>query len=80
MPVRSYPTQEELNTACALDLFLVGYAFFFQILCIAVQDVDVRGIYVDVAEEVLVHEGVVRLGVLAWNADVFVLRGRKPCS
>ena len=71
--VRTYPAEEELDAACSFDLFFVGYAFCFEIWCVAVQNVDVCGVYVDVREEVFVHEGVVRFWVLTRQAYVLVL-------
>jgi hypothetical protein len=73
MSIRADSTQEKLNTARTLDLLLVRYALFFEVWCVAVEDVDVGWIDVDVAEEVLVHEGVVGFGMFARDADVFVL-------
>lgn len=72
MSIGTNPTQEKLNASSPLDLLLVGYALFFEILGIAIQDVNVGRVDVDVAEEVLVHERVVGLRVLARDPDVLV--------
>ena len=65
--------EEELNAAGALDLFFVGDAFGFEVLRVAIENVYVGRVDVDVGKEVSVHEGVVGFGVIAWDADVFVL-------
>lgn len=66
--------KEELDAASTPDLLLVSHALGLQIGRVAIQDVDVGGIDVDVGEKVLVHEAVVRLGVVAWQANIFVLQ------
>lgn len=80
VPIGSYPAKEELNAAGALDFFFIRYALLFKIFCISVQDVDVCWVDVDMAEEVLVHERVVGLRMIARDADVFVLLACEQCS
>jgi len=70
---RSNAAKEELNTTRALDLLLVRYTLPLQVLRVAIQDVNVRRIHIDVAEEVVVHERVVGLRVFARDTNVFVL-------
>lgn len=72
MPIGSYPAHEQLDAAGALDLLLVRDTLLLEVLGVAVQDVDVGRVDIHVAEEVLVHEGVVGFRVLAWDADVLV--------
>lgn len=53
--------EEEVDAADALDGVLVGDALGLEAGGVAVEDVDVVGVDVDVGEEVFPHEGVVRL-------------------
>lgn len=46
--------------------------FCLQILRISIEDVDILGVDVDVLEQVLPHERVVGLVVVAWQADILV--------
>jgi hypothetical protein len=71
--VGSDATEEEVNSAVGFDCCFVGYAFGFEIWCVAVQDVDVFWVDVDVGEEMIVHECVVGFGVLAGDPNVFIL-------
>ena len=64
--------QEELNATKLCNFSLVFVAFLLQIGRIAVEDVYVGRVDVDVAEEVLPHEAVVRLGMVARQANVLV--------
>ena len=54
--IRANATQEQLDTAGVFDLLLICYALRFQVCGVAVQDVDVRWVDIDMAEEVLVHK------------------------
>lgn len=73
MPIWTNASEEKLDTSSSFDLLLVCDTLGFQIRRITVQDVDVRWIYINVREKVLVHEGMVRFWVLAWQAHVLVL-------
>jgi len=73
VPIGPDAAEEELDPPRAPDLLLVRDALLLEVGGVAVEDVDVRRVDVDVAEEVLVHERVVRLRVFARDADVFVL-------
>jgi hypothetical protein len=66
-------TQEELNAAGAGYLGLVDAAFLLEVGGVAVEDVDIGRLDVDVREEVLVHEAVVALWVISRDADILVL-------
>ena len=63
---------EEVNAAGILDGLLVGSALGSQILGIAVQDVHVLLLDVNVREEVGPHEAMVALGVLFGQTYIFV--------
>lgn len=73
MSVWSNATQEELDASSSLNLFLECNALLLQIRRIAIQYVDVHWIDIDMAEEVLVHEGVIGFWMISWNTNVFVL-------
>lgn len=64
--------QEEVDAAARLDGVFVGDALGLEVGRVAVEDVHVGGVDVDVGEEVLPHEGVVRLGMVARDAHVLV--------
>ncbi len=70
--VLAHASQEEVDAAAFGDARLVVGALFRQVFGIAVEQVRVFGTDVHVREEVLAHEGVVALGVLLGQADVFV--------
>lgn len=73
MTIRPDTAKEELDAARLLDFFFVCNAFRFQIRCVAVQDIDILRINIDMREEVFVHEAVVTLGMIPWDAHIFVL-------
>ena len=72
--------KEQVDTTDSFDLFLVGATLCFQIRSVAIQDVDVGGVDVDMGEEMLVHEAVIAFWMLTREAHVFVLRDRKYCQ
>ena len=51
---------------------LVGCTLGLEVGGVAVEDMDVLRRYIDVIEEVATHEGVVTLGVILGQADVFI--------
>lgn len=65
-------SKEEVYSASGLDGVFVANALGLEVGGVAIEDVDVGGVDVDVGEEVLPHEGVVRLGVIAGDAHVLV--------
>jgi hypothetical protein len=71
--IGSNTAQEKLNTTGLQDLLLVIMTFELQIRRITVEDIDVVWFYVDMGEEMLVHEAVVALWVIAWDPYVLVL-------
>lgn len=73
MPVRSNAAQEEVDPTVGLDSSLVGHALGFQVWGVAIEDVDVLRVDVDVREEVLVHERMIGLWVFAGNTNVLIL-------
>ena len=64
--------EEELDPAVLLDLVLVPPALDGEVSCIAVEQVGILRLDVNVAEEVVPHEGVVALGVIARQLAVLV--------
>src|SRR5947209_65095 len=64
--------EREAEGAGAGDLGFVADALGIEIGGVAARDVRVRGIDVDVVEQVLLHVGAVTAGVLARDAGVFV--------
>jgi len=72
VPVGSDASEEELDASGLLYLFFVLLAFGLQIGRIAVEDVDVAWIHIDVGEEMLVHEAVIAFRVVPRDANIFV--------
>jgi hypothetical protein len=62
--------QKELNAADGGDFALVRLALGAEVLGVAIEQVDVRRVNVNVLEEVAPHEGVVAFGVVAREAAV----------
>ena len=56
MSVLAYAAEEEVESACVHDSFLVCFAFSFYVSRIAVENVDILCRFVDLVEEVFVHE------------------------
>lgn len=65
MTIRTDPADEQFDAAGRQDFTLEGVAFGFKVRRVAVENVDVCGINVDVLEEVVEHEEVVALRVVA---------------
>jgi hypothetical protein len=76
MSIFSHPAQEDVDTSHALDLALILGALVQQVLGLAVENVSVVGVDVDLGEEVGVHEGVIGFRVVARQPDVLVLQRR----
>ena len=72
MAVRADAAEEEVDATNLADTLLVGCTLGFEVGGVAVEDMDVVRLHVDVLEEVATHEGVVTLGVILGQADVFV--------
>lgn len=73
MSIWTDPAEEELDPTSTLDLLFIGDALLFKVGRVTVEDVNVLRVDIDVAEEMLVHEGVVGFGVFTGDGDVFVL-------
>ena len=69
-PQHARTCEEELNAAGGLNLPLVLLALLAEVLRVAVEQVHVGRVDVNVLEEVVPHEGVVALGVVAGQAAV----------
>lgn len=72
MAVLANASKEKVNAAYSLDGVLIGDALGLEVGRIAIEDVHVGWVDVDVREEVLPHERVVRLRVVAGDADVLI--------
>jgi hypothetical protein len=69
----SNSSKEKIDAANSLDFGLILHALRFKVRRIPIEDVDIGRVDIDVAEEMLIHERVVRLRVFAGNTDVLVL-------
>ena len=65
-------THEQVDAACCLNSFLVVLALCFQILGIAIEDMYILFLDVNVTEEVVPHEAVVALGMFLGEVHVLV--------
>ena len=72
MAVGADAAEEEVDAADFADTLLVGCTLGFEVGGVAVEDMDVVRLHIDVLKEVATHEGVVALGVILGQADVFV--------
>ena len=72
MAVRTDTADEEVDTASLLDHLLIVCTLCYQILGIAVEDVDVLLRTVDVVEQVAGHEGVIALRMGLWQTYILV--------
>jgi hypothetical protein len=62
-----------LNATDLLDFLFVLLTFGLKVRRIAVQNVDIAWVHVDMGKEMLVHEAVVTLRMVPRDAHVFVL-------
>lgn len=72
VPVGTDAADEQLDATGLLDLRLVRGALRLQVWCIAIEDVRILRIDVDVTEKVLIHKRMITFGVLARQSNVFV--------
>ena len=72
MSVGANATHEEVDATCCLNGFLVILALCLQILGIAIKDMDILFLDVDVAEEVVPHKAMVALGVFLGEVHILV--------
>ena len=70
--IRANATHEQVDAACGFNGFLVVLALFLQILGIAVKDMDILFLNVDVAEEVVPHKAMVALGMIFGEVHVLI--------
>ena len=70
--VRTNATHKEVDAASCFDGLLVSLTLSLEVGRIAIQDMDVLLLDVDVAEEILPHEAVVRLRMFLWKVDILV--------
>ena len=61
-------SHKEINSASILDLLLKRVTLSLQVVCIAIQNVHVGGVNVNVLEEVFPHVRVVALWVVIRDA------------
>lgn len=72
MAVLADASKEQVDATGLLNGIFVGDALSLQVGRIAVENVDIGRVDVYVGEEVLPHEGVVRLGMVAGDAHVLI--------
>ena len=72
MPVGANAAEEQIHAAGSLHAGFVGSTFSFQVFSIAVEDVYILRLDVDVAEEVVPHERMIAFGMFFRQADVFI--------
>ena len=65
-------THEEVDTAVRLDFFLITCTFGIEVGSVAVQDIGIFRLDIDVAEEVVPHKGIVAFRVFLRQAYIFV--------
>jgi len=65
-------SNKQPDAACVFDHLLVLLALSLQIFSVAVQNVSVLWVDVDVLEEVLVHEGMVALWVVSGQFNILI--------
>ena len=70
--VGAYAAHEEVDASCLGDGFLVVLALCHKVLGVAVEDMHVLFLDVDMTEEVVPHEGVVALGMFLGEVDILV--------
>lgn len=71
--VLTNPGEEEVDATSTLDLGLVLDTLSLEVGCVAVEDVDVARVDVNVLEKVLPHKTVVAFWVVPWDPNIFVL-------
>ena len=72
MSVLSDAAEEQVDSSCLHDGFLVVLALCLEVRSVSVQDMDVLLRLVDVVEKIFVHEGVVALRMLYRESHIFV--------
>ena len=72
MTVGADAAHKEVDAACGHNGLLIILAFLLEVLGIAVEDVDVLFLDVDVAEEVVPHKRVVTLGMILGEVHILV--------
>lgn len=72
MAVGANAAHEQVDTACCLNGFLVILALCLQILGIAIEDMDILFLDVDVTKEVVPHEAMIALGMFLGQVHILV--------
>lgn len=72
MAVGTYAAKKQIDAAVGGNLRFVALTFLFGVFGIAVEDIDILGPDVDMAEEVGPHEGMVALLMVAGDTAVLV--------
>ncbi len=72
MTVNTNPSQKKVNAAEILHFLFITGALRFDIGSIAIEDVYVFTLNIDMIEKVFPHKGVVTLGMIFRNPDIFI--------
>ena len=72
MTVGSYSAHKQVDASGCRYQLLIVLALFLKILGIAVEDMDILGLDIYVGEEIVPHKGMVGLGMIYVEVDVFV--------
>ena len=72
MSIGTYASHEQVDTTSILDCFLIVFALSLQILGITVENMHILFLDIDVAEEIVPHEGVVALWMFFGQIDILV--------
>ena len=72
MAVGTNAPHEEIDTACGLNGFLVVLTLSLQVLGVAVQNMNILFLNINVTKEVVLHKAMVALGVFLGEVHILV--------
>ncbi len=72
MAVGAYAAKEKVDAAIGFDFCFISGTFCSGVFSVAIENVDVFCRNIDVVKEILVHEGMIALLMVAGNAYIFV--------
>ena len=70
--VRTDTTEEEVDTTCFMNHFLIVLALCLKIFCVTIQDMNVLLWTINVVEKILSHESVIALWMALWQTYILI--------
>ncbi|MPN06734.1 hypothetical protein SDC9_153990 [bioreactor metagenome] len=72
MSVGTNTSKEQIDTSVRSDFSLISSTFSIQIRSIAIQNVYIFLLHINMTEKIIPHEGVIALFMALWYSHIFI--------